>query len=112
MPLDLSADAAKFMLDFAEDIVYRPLNGRPRTIKAVVNRDVHRPMDGAGGGRPINAMTITVANDRITGIASDEIDTGGDRIDVAVRVGGRPETRPIASDILNQDAGMLELGVR
>lgn len=66
-----------------ESIIYVPRTGSSRTIKAQVFRDpVH--LDPSV---PRPKMRIIVANDSTIGISSSELDTGGDQIEVAYRIG-------------------------
>lgn len=110
MPIDLAADAAVFFSDFAETVVYRPREGEPRTIQALVDRDPPEAL-----GEDVTTRTpvlhVTVRNDSVAGITAAEVDTGGDRIDLPLRVGGSATTRPIVG-IVRQDAGLVTLEVR
>ena len=108
MAIDLQADSSTFTADFAESIVYRPLSGIPRTIQALVTRGSPESMQPHGVAP---RFTIMVRNNHRYGIASDEIDTGGDCVDVAERYGETAETRSIAS-IMSHDPGMLTIEVR
>jgi hypothetical protein len=108
----LAVDAASFLADFGETVIYRPaaVGAATRTIVAVVNRPEPQPSG------PVNAwegmaITITVANNATTGISAAELDSGRDKIDVALRVGGTVAARPIVG-IVSQDSGMLTLEVR
>lgn len=94
-----------------ESVKYKPIaGGDPRTITAVVTRDGTEELTGAGYGHsPLT--TIFVANDNATGISSDEIDTGGDLVELVIRIGESVEDRRITK-IIQQDAGMLELELR
>ena len=107
--IDLAADAEAHFGDFAEAITYRPRVGDTRVINAVVNRSPPAPLGPPG--TLAAQLTIAVANSEETGISAAELDTGGDSIDVALRVGGTPETRRIAR-LAVQDAGILVLEVR
>jgi len=108
MTLDLTGDAQTFLHDFGETVTYKPRSGKPRAIKAVVDRSPPAPVE-PGAIAPL--ATITVANDQHEGIASDQLDTGGDEVDMAVRVGAEPTTRTITA-LLDQDDGMITLEVR
>lgn len=96
---------------FGESVKYKPVgDGDPRTINAVVTRGRPEELEGADYGHsPLT--TIFVENNNVTGIASDEIDTGGDMVEYAVRIGEAVEDRRITK-IIQQDAGMLELELR
>ncbi len=97
-----------FSAHFAEWVVYRPASGQPRRMMAVVDRQ--SPV-AIGDSRPINFVVVEVDNNPITGLTAEEIDTGGDRIELAREVGGVPESRDIAQ-IVAQDSGRIQLEVR
>jgi len=102
--LKRSADSF-FKLPGYERVVYRPSGGPARTIKAVVTRSDLETVPGvAVGGRPV--FNVLLRNDETAGIDSETIDTGGDKIDLAPRVGERPVTFRI-TELLNHDAGLL-----
>lgn len=107
--IDLAADAAAHFGDFEESIVYRPRVGSTRNIVAIVDRSPPAPLGPPG--TLAAQLTVAVMNSAVVGISAGELDTGGDSIDVALRVGGTPETRRITR-IAEQDAGMLVLEVR
>jgi len=113
----LVADSLLFLAMFAQGLTYRPRSGTARTIRGVVDRDPPQTIEeppGVMGKR----ITIIAANratstddDDYGGIASSEVDTGGDRIDVPPRVGATAETRAIAR-VSDQDGGMIRVEVR
>lgn len=79
-------DAAIFLADFGEDVIYYPRVGLPRKIKALVDRNV--PVQASADGPLSAAMLITVANSSLTGIATTEVDgRGADQVEVAPRIG-------------------------
>ncbi len=106
--LKLSADSF-FLLPGAEFVTYFPAAGASRRIRAVVDRTGAEQMDDLSGGRR-EIMEILVKNSGKDGIASDEINTGGDKLQVGIRDGSRPVMARIV-EILSQDAGMLKLKV-
>lgn len=115
----LVSSARIFFRHFAEDITYIPRQGAPRTIRAVVTREV--PAALAEAGRVLAPqISISVRNlaqskdedgDGIGGIASSEIDTGGDAVELAERIGAAPRRLQIKS-LQTQDDGILMLEVR
>jgi len=114
----LQTDAELFLKEFGEEITYTPSNGSPRAILAIVDRNPPEDIPEAPVGGMQKSITIQVANrstsisdDDVGGISSAELDTGGDTVTLAVRIGGTPQVRPIAK-LLEQDAGMLQLEVR
>lgn len=96
--------------DFAEPVVYCPKSGSSRPIDAVVIREqlVILPEDG-DNVTPL--FEIHVDNDAVTGIASDELNLGGDAIEFAIRVGQQVSKRYIQR-LLSHDEGMLVLECR
>lgn len=96
--------------DFAEPVVYIKRTGKARSINAIVVRDALSilPEDG---DTITPVFEIHVANDIASGIASDELDLGGDCIAFAVRVGEKPSRRTVVK-LLAHDEGMLQLECR
>lgn len=111
---DMAADALATFLnvdEWAEYIVYRPVDGRPRQIKAIVDRHPPESPDGAGGIVTPFAI-IDVADDQIQGIAASLLDRGGDLVDIPLRDGSTDfDTRPI-NRLLMASNGMLKLEIR
>lgn len=96
----LSAAAGNFfLLPGFEMVTYYPATGDSRQISAVVTR----PESGR-----IPEINLLVLNSETEGISSELIDTGGDKIECAKRVGETPKKMRITK-ILNQDAGLLLL---
>ena len=100
----------------AEDVVYVPLGGEERTVKAIVDRNPPERVD-ALGNLVTPKMTVQVANDATSGIAIAGLNAfGNDKIRVAYRVGGDAQDfgiylpDPSAGDF--QSGGMLTLDLR
>jgi hypothetical protein len=97
---------------FAETVTYTPLNGTAVSRRAVVVRGVPEPLESNSQtqqyGKAVN-LIVWIANDATNGVAS--VNTGGDRITVARRLGGTAEAFQVAV-ILEQDAGMWKLRLR
>lgn len=110
MAIDLTIDAAKYLTDFGETITYRPADGRPRRITAVVERNDAETDPGAGQTRRPD-ITISVLNNDLDGISAGELDTGRDHVELARREGADQEIRPLG-EIITQDEGILTLRVR
>jgi len=91
-----SAADSFFLLPDTELITYIPKSGPSRRIEAIVNRP----------GPEQNE--VLVKNTATGGIASSEVDTGGDKLELGLRVNNRPVTVRI-TEIINQDAGMMLL---
>lgn len=94
----------------AEAIIYLPAAGGSRAIDALVNREQPAETgDAPHGHAPL--LTIVVINSATTGISSDEVDCGGDKVELPVRLGETAQERLIAG-IISQDSGMMKLEVR
>lgn len=80
---------------FGEELVYYSRDGKVRKIKGHVRRN-SLDIIAETGEIPSQELVITVKNSDCDGISSSEIDTGGDEIEVALRVGLTPQRRSIA----------------
>ena len=99
-----------FLLPGAQWVTYVPRTGAARRIRAVVRRGGPENMPGiADGSRPM--FEVLVKNDDTEGIASDAIDTGGDKIQMGLRINNIPKTVRL-TEILNHDAGMMLLAAQ
>jgi hypothetical protein len=107
----LAAAAATFMLlPGAEWIDYLPASGSKRRIQAVITRAGPESIgEFDGGSRPV--FEILVINDSTDGVSSDELDTGGDKFEVAYNVNEIPRLVRILR-LVNHDAGHLLLEVQ
>lgn len=94
-------------MDFAEPVTYLKRTGKARAIHAVVDREqlATLPEDG---DVVLPSWTVYVANSEVHGIASDELDLGGDMLLFSPRVGQEPERRSILR-LVQHDEGMLTL---
>ena len=109
LTLPLKTDAGGMFADFNETIRYRPRDGRPRTIVAVVDRNPPAPIDGAPNGVRASMM-IEALNDEFSGIGSREVDTGGDRVEIAPRI-GLPIREYRLVSVESTDDGTVRIGV-
>jgi hypothetical protein len=66
---------------------------------------------GMPAGRQTSVFHVTVRNSATLGVTAAELDTGGDRLDLATRTGLARTIRSIVG-IVSQDAGMVTLEVR
>lgn len=102
--------------DFAETVTYYPHQyfgeaaKDSRSISAVVFRNPVQVFQ-EDGNVVLAEYEIHVANSSTVGIASDEIDTGGDQIEFPPMDGKAAEKRSIIK-VLTQDPGMLVLACR
>jgi hypothetical protein len=110
----IASDAGSVFLNsdhFAETVTYYPHRYRnatrsPREIKAVVVRNqvaTYNPEETI-----MVEFEVRVANSATTGISSSELDTGGDQIELAARVGETPTKRSVQY-LTEHDSGMLVL---
>jgi hypothetical protein len=110
-------DAVNVFVDddgFGEIVTYTPSQASqskgatPRTIKAVIVRDPPIP-DNADASFIMPKMICTVANDPVAGIASSQVDYGGDTVTVAYRIGTTAKAYQIRQTKLyeNNDAGCV-----
>ena len=105
----LAEDAAIFVdLDgFGEEVTYTPRVGDAREINAQVQREV-RETDEDYQGSLVPSIIVEVRNSATLGISSDEVNTGGDKITLAERIGGTARAMLI-TEVLSQDAGIMRL---
>jgi hypothetical protein len=102
-----SAAESFFQLPGAETVTYFPAGGISRQIKAVISRTGPEGLPSIAGGS-LPAFIVLVKNDSAEGIASDNVDTGGDKIECAKRIDKRPKVMRI-TEIINHDAGLMLL---
>ena len=107
----LDDSASEFLTAFGVNIKYLPKGGGERQILAIVDIGQPNDLDGAPhGNAPL--LTISVANDSTTGISSSEVDTGGDKVELALRLGDTVQQRRITEILEDQDVGMMRLEIR
>lgn len=116
----LAADAVNaFLGEFAEEVIYTPhtptKDNPRRAIQAMVVRDPPAPILGASQNWISVRMTVRVLNDAVNGISSEQLNTGGDTITVAYRIGTPAKPYPIHSPQPGSggmDPAMLTLELR
>ena len=92
-----------------EELVYHAADGSTgtdgRKIVGTVERGPMGPISELGeiGGQ---AIIITVTNDSVLGIASNEIETGGDEVEVSKRVADFTERRSIV-EVIDDSGGRI-----
>ena len=113
----IEEDFQLFFDAHGESITYRPRAGVPRLVLAVVQRmDEAQSQQGSPSAMAPNIeiwvqnAETAIADDVYGGISEDEVDTGGDQVDLPVRRGQTAQTRRVA-EVLNADAGMLHLRI-
>ena len=109
----IATDAGSVFLNsdhFAESVTYCPHRfgtaATPRGIKAVVVRNQVATFNP--DEQIVPEFEVRVANDAVTGISSSELNTGGDQIKLAVRI-GETATRRSIQYLTEHDDGMLVL---
>lgn len=90
-----------------EPLVYYPRSGSSRDINAIVERGTLEVITETGDITS-QAIVIRVLNTATGGITSDEVDTGGDEIKVALRIGLTPERRALVR-VLDDSGGMIRV---
>lgn len=94
-----------------ETVTYKPAGGDTREIQAIVDRDTPETPSPAGvRGRPKASIRVMVVNSSTEGITPSELNIGGDKIELPLRIGESATDRNIRS-LSSQDGGMLELEV-
>lgn len=89
---------------FGEPLVYYPRAGGTRSIVGIVTRN---PLEPLGiEGMLSEGDEIDVENSTVTGIASSELDTGGDMIGYPTRKGTTASKRAIGK-LLKDSAGRI-----
>lgn len=122
---DLLADCnSAFTEAFAETamVIYRPFEGTPRQIKAIIDRNPPEQIEVAGsrvGNQPLYrspgstySMMISVDNDPVTGIDMTTFNPGKDKIDIPLVLNGNAVTRSFSEDKAAHDGGRVSLKVR
>lgn len=108
---DVMASDAAALIDpdgFGEPVTYTPRGGSALSINAVVVRRLPDAVEeSVSGFAPV--MEIYIANDATKGVTA--VDTGGDVVAVADRIGGTARSHPVAK-VIDQDHGFWHLGLR
>lgn len=105
----LSGEADTFLANFGEPVTYHPKGGSTRDIVAIVDRNPVASITGLPHGNTPR-MLLIVKNSADDGISSSEVNTGGDKIALDVRIGQADQQRRITSVVWN-DVGMMHLEV-
>ena len=105
----LSDEADTFLANFGEAVTYHPKGGSTRDIIAIVDRNPVASITGLPHGNT-QRMLIIVKNSADDGISSSEVNTGGDKIALDVRIGQDDQQRRVTSVVWN-DVGMMHLEV-
>ena len=95
---------------FGEPIKYVPSGGGKRSIAAIIERNPPAIFD-ASGNAVMPTATIRVYNSCRSGIASQELDTGKDEIEMLGKIGEQVPKRFSVMTLLAQDSGVTHLAV-
>lgn len=96
--------------EHGEQVTYYPRGGGSRTINAIVDREPPAVFDQSG--RVIKTSFLArVFNDCETGILASELDTGGDDIELILKIGSAVAVRRPIVRIVSQDSGVLQLAI-
>ncbi len=106
----LENDIDSFMELGSESITYRKAGGTTREITAIVDRNANDyPAGGQMGLR--NNIVITVRNNVLTGVTSDELDIGADKFRLSAKEDATEKYFNVAR-LVKHDAGALTLELR
>jgi len=95
---------------FGESITYRPRAGGLRPIIAIVEREPPAIYDASGNAVMPKAV-IRVYNSNKSGIASSEVDTGGDEVEFKLKIGDTLPKRMSVMVMRSQSSGVTVLAV-
>lgn len=110
MAVAFSPMRSPLLTAFGETVTYHPRKGSPRSMSAVVVREL--PQGMPFDPRAVrHVYEVHVANDATTGIDVTALDTGGDTFTVKQRLGG-DDVKVAVMRLLQHDDGMLALEVR
>lgn len=110
----IASDAVSVFLsadEFAETVVYLPRGGGSRTLLAIVDREPPTLMDDAGNVLALSFM-LYLSNSSTTGISVQELDTGGDRIQIAAKTNDVQKRTCTILRVMDNDNGMLQLAIK
>lgn len=102
---------AVFLLPSRQYVTYIPASGSRRRIEAVVSYDDEDDAIADVGEPRRPAATVLVRNSATDGIASGELDTGGDKLEISIRTQNKPIHARIV-ELLAHDAGFCKLQVQ
>jgi hypothetical protein len=105
-----SAGFPLLLSQFGESITYWPRAGGSRLIDAIIEREPPAIYDASGNAVMPRAV-IRVYNSCRSGIASNEIDTGGDEVELELKIGDRIKKRCSVMVMQSQDSGVTVLAV-
>ncbi len=101
-------DMRMLLRTHGESITYYPSGRASRVIRALIERDVAIPSEVE---QVAQAIVLRVLDDPITGVASYEIDDGGDEVGLRIKIGGAVQRRQITRRITSV-AGVTRFLVR
>jgi len=96
--------------EFSEKITYFLKSGGRRGIQAIIDRNPPAIYDAAGEV-VLPEFTIVVYNNCKTGVEADEVNTGGDEVELIVKDGDLQTTRKTVMHMSAHDLGVVELAL-
>lgn len=96
---------------FGETVVYHSATGGSRELKAIIERQPPA-FYGIGGEVVQVAFILRFKHDCEKGLLANEVDTGGDEVELRYEVGDAMLSRRVVERMLSQDSHVVVLGVR
>jgi hypothetical protein len=95
---------------FGEKVTYHPHGGVSREIDAIVER-LQVQLNPEDGDTLSPVFNVQVLNAKPNGIKSEELNVGGDSIELVVRIGEQPSQRRVLR-LLSHHGGVIDLECR
>lgn len=101
----------RLLRHYGEPVVYYFGGGGSRSINAIIERNPPGFYDAAGNV-VMPDFTIRIFDDSTTGVRSNEVDTGGDEIELVEEFGDVANTKKTVIKVMSQDSGVITLAVK
>lgn len=98
------------LTQFGESITYLPAGGFSRCIQAIVERSPPAVYDASGNAVMPRAV-VRVYNSCRSGIASSEVDSGTDEVELPLKIGDSTPKRMSVMVMQSEDSGVTVLAV-
>lgn len=99
------------LAEFGESVTYTLRGGEQRTIDAIIERSPPSIFD-AGGDVVTVSFLLRFHNDSTLGVRADEIDTGGDTIELIPKLGSTNTKTCQVIRLISQDSGVCQVALR